>query len=127
MKYLWIIFAMILLVGCTATEPSGTVEITDDGDDVKLLEPVKLGFIGPLTGEAANYGIGAVAAVELAVQEINDAGGINGRPLEIVFEDTVCDGAKASIAVNKLINIDKVPVIVGGPLQCCTTGSCSDS
>ena|SRR3989344_4856 len=77
-------------------------------------EPIKIGFIGPLTGDAANIGQNAKAAVEIAVSEVNAAGGINGRPLEVIYEDGKCNGKDAANAANKLINIDKTPIILGG-------------
>lgn len=75
---------------------------------------IKIGFIGPLTGDAANIGQNSRAAVEIAVKEINEAGGVSGRHLEVVYEDGQCTGKVASNAANKLINVDKVPVIIGG-------------
>jgi len=77
-------------------------------------EPIKIGFIGPLTGDAASIGQNTRAAVEIAVTEINQAGGVGGRPLEVIYEDGQCTGKVASNAANKLININKVPVILGG-------------
>jgi branched-chain amino acid transport system substrate-binding protein len=77
-------------------------------------EPVKIGFIGPLTGDQANFGENAQAAVEIAVDEINNAGGINGRKLKVLYEDGKCTGKDANNAANKLIDIDRVPVILGG-------------
>ena len=76
--------------------------------------PIKIGFIAPLTGDAASVGLNEQSAVELAVGEVNKAGGINGRPIEMIYEDGQCSGAPASDAANALINIDKVPVILGG-------------
>ena len=76
--------------------------------------PITLGFVGPLTGDAANIGQNAMTAAEFAVEEINAAGGINDRPLKIIYEDGACSGKTASSAANKLMNVDKVPVIVGG-------------
>jgi len=77
-------------------------------------EPIKIGFIGPLTGDAAYLGQNSKLAAEIAVKEINSAGGINGRPLEIIYEDSKCNAKDGATAGNKLINIDKVPVIIGG-------------
>ncbi|MBM3257342.1 MAG: hypothetical protein FJY98_03410 [Candidatus Liptonbacteria bacterium] len=77
-------------------------------------EPIKLGFIGPLTGDGAALGQNARAATEIAVAEVNAAGGIKGRPLEVIYEDGKCTGKEASNAANKLINADNVPVILGG-------------
>ena len=76
--------------------------------------PITLGFIGPLTGDAANIGQSARIATEFAVEEINAAGGIDGRELSIVYEDGACSGKDASSAANKLIHVDGVPVIIGG-------------
>src|SRR3989344_9675955 len=77
-------------------------------------EPIRIGFIGPLTGDVANIGQNAKAAGENAVAEVNAAGGINGRTLDVIYEDGQCSGTEAANAANKLINIDKVPVILGG-------------
>ena len=77
-------------------------------------EPIKIGFIGPLTGDASSIGTVNRAGVELAVEEVNKAGGVNGRPLEMIYEDGQCNAKAAVSAANKLINVDKVPVIIGG-------------
>ena len=76
-------------------------------------EPIKIGFTGPLTGDLANIGQNAKAAVEIAVEEVNAAGGIKGRPLEVIYEDDKCAGPEGVSAATKLINVDKVPVILG--------------
>lgn len=77
-------------------------------------EPIKIGFIGPLSGDAATYGVDEKNATLLAVEEINNAGGIKGRKLEIIFEDGKCSGKDAATAAQKLISIDKVKIILGG-------------
>jgi len=76
--------------------------------------PIKVGFIGPMTGDASAIGQNAQAAVQIATDEINAAGGVNGRQVEVVYEDGQCSGAPASSAASKLINVDKVSVILGG-------------
>lgn len=76
--------------------------------------PIKLGFIGPLTGDAAPYGVDMVNGTKMAIDELNAAGGINGRLIELVAEDGRCTGADAASAVQKLVNVDKVVAIVGG-------------
>jgi len=74
--------------------------------------PIKIGFIGPLTGSASSIGLNAQSAVEIAADEINSAGGINGRPLQVIYEDGKCSGAPASSAASKLIDVDHVSVII---------------
>jgi branched-chain amino acid transport system substrate-binding protein len=99
-----IIGAVIVWGGSTLLGISGTPK-----DDT-----ITIGFIGPLTGDEGNIGENVKAAVEIAVAEVNEAGGINGRTLEVIYEDGQCTGKAASNAANKLINVDKVPVILGG-------------
>lgn len=76
--------------------------------------PIKLGVIGPFTGDAAEYGASVHNGVALAVDEINAAGGINGRTIEPIYEDGKCNGKDAVSAAQKLVNVDGVKVIIGG-------------
>lgn len=76
--------------------------------------PIKLGFVGPLTGDVSTLGVNASKAAQLAVDEINAAGGINGRTIEFIAEDGQCTGNVANNAANKLVNVDGVDAIVGG-------------
>lgn len=76
--------------------------------------PIKIGGIMPLTGDAASIGLSTQRAIQLAVDDVNKEGGINGRQLEVIFEDGMCKGKEGSNAANKLVNIDKVPAIIGG-------------
>lgn len=103
-KFLLPLFALGILL--SACQP-----VADDGTD-----PIKVGFIGPLTGETAIVGVDTLAGVQLKIDEINAAGGINGRMLELIAEDGKCTGADAASAAQKLITVDQVDVIVGG--QC---------
>jgi branched-chain amino acid transport system substrate-binding protein len=82
-------------------------------------EPIKIGFISPLSGGAATFGVPMKNAVALAVEEINNSGGIKGRQIEMIYEDGKCTGKDALSAVQKLINIDNVKIIVNAM---CTSG-----
>ena len=62
----------------------------------------KIGGIGPTTGSAAVYGTAVQNAAQLAVDEINAAGGINGVQIEFKFEDDECDAEKSVNAYNTL-------------------------
>lgn len=75
-------------------------------------EPIKIGWIGPITGPQAKYG--AYQAALLALEEVNAAGGVNGRPVEVIFEDGMGDGKTAANAAHKLIFQDHVRYILGG-------------
>ncbi len=76
-------------------------------------ESIKIGFVGALTGDAATYGTDDKNGVLLALEDIN-AQGINGKQLEVIFEDGKCSGKDAATVVQKLIQSDKVKVILGG-------------
>jgi branched-chain amino acid transport system substrate-binding protein len=75
--------------------------------------PIKLGVLYPLTGDAVSIGDPIKKGVELAVKEINDQGGINGRLLEPIYEDSKCEPKTGVSGATKLINIDKVSFIIG--------------
>lgn len=67
----------------------------------------------PLTGELATYGEPVKRGMEFASGEINNAGGINGKSLKLIFEDDLGDPKTAVAAFNKLIDSEKVPIILG--------------
>ena len=75
---------------------------------------IKIGAVLSLTGPAAFYGENSRNGIELAVGEINSAGGINGKQVIVIYEDDSTDGTKAVTAAKKLIEIDHVDAIVGG-------------
>jgi len=74
---------------------------------------IRIGAILPLTGDGAMYGQMARMAIDLAVQEINSDGGIKGKNIIVIYEDTQLDPKIATQAVQKLITVDKVLAIVG--------------
>lgn len=73
---------------------------TDNGGsgDASGTETIKLGGVGPLTGGYANYGLSVQHGAELAVKEINAAGGVNGKQLEVNFQDSQGDPESAVAA-----------------------------
>lgn len=79
---------------------------TDNGGsgDASGTETIKLGGVGPLTGGYANYGLSVQHGAELAVKEINAAGGVNGKQLELSFQDSQGDPESAVAAYGKLMD-----------------------
>jgi len=69
---------------------------------------VVLGMHTDLSGVAATYGVSSSNAVKMRFDEVNDAGGVNGRKIKIIIEDQAYQVPKAVQACNKLINRDKV-------------------
>jgi branched-chain amino acid transport system substrate-binding protein len=76
-------------------------------------EPIKIGVMLPLSGKNALNGQYIQQAIILAQEEINQNGGINGKKLEIIFEDDQCDPKVGATIAQKLINVDKVPLVLG--------------
>ncbi len=79
-----------------------------------LAQPVTIGVLSPLTGAAAGTGQAQRAGFELALEEINAAGGVLGEPLQIVIEDTQATPAVGLAAFEKLMTEDGVEFIAGG-------------
>jgi branched-chain amino acid transport system substrate-binding protein len=75
-------------------------------------EPIKLGSVLRLS-VGSEHGIPSRRGVELAVEEVNQAGGINGRQVEVIFEDEKDSPTACVNAVQKLINVDKVAALIG--------------
>jgi ABC-type branched-subunit amino acid transport system substrate-binding protein len=71
--------------------------------------PIKIGAILPLTGSGASYGVWMKGGAEIATEEINAAGGIGGRKLEVIYEDHAADASKAVNAMRRLVEVEKVP------------------
>lgn len=87
---------MSLLAGCGSNSSAGT-----DSTDASA-ETFKIGGIGPITGAGAVYGIAVKNGAELAIKEINEAGGINGYQIDYNFQDDELDNEKSVNAYNTL-------------------------
>ncbi|MGH7318984.1 MAG: ABC transporter substrate-binding protein [Candidatus Rokuibacteriota bacterium] len=77
-------------------------------------EPLRIGFFAPLTGFAAADGASAKASAEIAVEELNAAGGIKGRRVELVGYDDRHDSKEAVAIATKLVEKDRVVGVVSG-------------
>ncbi len=80
---------------------------------VSAQEPIKIGFAHVFSGGMATFGQVAVQGAELAVDEINKAGGILGRKVELVKGDTAAKPDVAKAAVTGLVSKDKVDIVIG--------------
>ena len=115
-KFLSALGISLLLFGCS-TQDNSKENSTPTSDTIKI------GGIAPLSGDAASYGLMAQNVANLRVKGINEAGGINGKNLEIIWEDGKCAPGDSSKAAQKLINIDRVSVILGGACSGETLGA----
>jgi len=76
-------------------------------------DPILVGYLPAVTGPSSSTGIGISRGTELAVEEINKAGGIDGRQIELITRDTQSDPTKAVNAAAELTRAAKVSVVFG--------------
>lgn len=97
---------LALLAGCSAT-PGGGAAAPASGSTIRI------GLNYELTGAVATYGTASVQGIELAAEEINAAGGINGKKVEFVKYDNKSETAEATTLATKLMTQDKVLTVIG--------------
>ena len=138
-KILALLLALVLCLGLmacaasTTTEPAKTEEKTEAAASTTTEaaaetteasgDPINVGFIAPLSGANAAVGTSNQTGVEMAVEEINAAGGINGRPLKLFAYDDENDASVAVSMCNKLIYNDNVCAIIGSTNSSVTLGA----
>ena len=105
MKLLFVVFGIILI--------SGAVVFAAE-------QEIRIGLVGPMTGPGVQYGASMREAAQLAVDEINEAGGVNGRKIVLIVEDDESNPAKATSAMQKLVNRDRIAVAIGNYNSACT-------
>lgn len=94
--------ALVLLIGLLIPGVAGAADT------------VKIGLLAPLTGFAAADGLSVLNSVQLAVERVNQDGGVLGRQVELVYYDDRADGKEAVALSRKLIQQDRVAGVVGG-------------
>src|SRR5689334_18691959 len=87
--------------------------LASGGDDKKDKGPIVLGMLTPLSGSSAAIGPYMKNGAQMAIDEINGAGGVIGRKLELKVEDDACDAKSSAAAANKLVTAG-VNISVGG-------------
>jgi branched-chain amino acid transport system substrate-binding protein len=97
---------ILLLLAAAAASACG-------GEKTGVSQGIKIGFFGALTGPTATFAISGRQGVLLAADERNRAGGVLGRPIEILAEDDRGEAAEAATAVSKLITRDHVVALIG--------------
>ena len=113
---LMLVAAMVLSMAACGSSNSGSSE---NGGDSSA-DTFKIGGIGPVTGGAAIYGVAVKNGAQIAIDEINEAGGINGYQIEYQFEDDELDNEKSVNAYNTLKDWG-MQILMG----CVTSGCCT--
>lgn len=105
-KHVWGIVAVIVIIGAFVMSERKPQDLS--------AEPIKIGGISALTGVGSAIGEAERKGAQMAIDEINENGGVLGRKLELISEDVSLDKIKNGATVTqKLINIDKVVAIIG--------------
>jgi branched-chain amino acid transport system substrate-binding protein len=76
-------------------------------------DKVRIGVFMSTTGTTANFGISSVNGIKMAADEINAAGGINGKPVELLVQDDRSDASEAATIVTKFVTQDQVHAVIG--------------
>ncbi|MCB2199032.1 penicillin-binding protein activator [bacterium] len=83
-------------------------------------QDITVGALLPLTGQGAAYGEAAKSGMDLALQQVNSSGGIDGKTLRIIYEDTQGDPKVGVSAFQKLVTVNHVPAVLGDLLSSVT-------
>jgi branched-chain amino acid transport system substrate-binding protein len=92
-------------VGLAAAAPFGTASAQ---------EPIKVGLVAALSGQSAKSGEAITRGLSIAIDEINAAGGINGRKIELISRDDESNPGKGLLAARELVQREKVAAMFGG-------------
>ncbi|MEO6050843.1 MAG: ABC transporter substrate-binding protein [Pyrinomonadaceae bacterium] len=100
---------LVVSIFCSfaCVQKGGTGTTGNTGDTIRI------GVYGDTTGATSSFGVSTKNGIQLAFDEINAAGGVNGKKLEMVFEDDQGTPEKAKTVISKLINQDKVVAVLG--------------
>jgi len=88
-------------------------------------DTIQIGVLLPLTGSQANFGEMEKISYEMVREQINHSGGIDGKRLEFIYEDDTGKPDVGRAGAEKLININKVPLIAGGYSSSVTFAACA--
>ncbi len=106
-KMQWL--ALCMLVGCGADQPETTSDLPRGVTD----DTIVIGSHTDLSGTLAIWGVPLTHGLRMRLDEVNEAGGVHGRQIKLVVEDTQYQMPLAVKATNKLLNVDKIFLMVG--------------
>lgn len=121
-KILALLLALCTLLVCSCKKKEANVA-TSEGETLEKeaeVQEIKIGCVAPLSGGVAVYGVECKNGIDLAIEELNAAGGIMGRPVTLIAEDDEGDPAKSLNAFNKLTTKDGIDIVIGSLTSGCT-------
>lgn len=104
----WVFLLTMGVLGCSISWPAPDLAPTPTSPG-----PIRIGVVAPISGSLAKFGQAHLQGYDIALQEINAAGGVLGRPIKLIFEDDGSTPKAAATAVEKLATEDQVPLIMG--------------
>ena len=111
-KARWALLVCLIMVFSIVAGCGGNGSTSDKAKDQDV---IKLGFLGATTGSVANYGIPGQKGMKMAIEEVNNSGGVLGKKLEGIYLDNKGDSSEIALITDKYINRDKVVALVGDP------------
>ncbi|WZL79981.1 ABC transporter substrate-binding protein [Vallitaleaceae bacterium 9-2] len=113
-KFIALLFVLMMTVSLFSGCGKETATNDDTSSGAGATDgPIKLGMLTPTSGDLAVYGQAVLNASQLAIEEINAAGGVNGRDLELTYYDNEGDPTKSINLFNRLVDQDKIDALVG--------------
>lgn len=113
-KILALVLVMIMVLSLASCSPKSDSQASGTpGEASGNLDPIKIGAVLSQTGTVAHAGINAQRACEILVGEVNSAGGIKGRQIQLIIENSNTEPERAVSSALKLSNEDKVLAIIG--------------
>ncbi len=106
---LFVCFAALAIVSCTKKNEEGSTS----SNGAVVGDVIKIGHFAALTGEVATFGQSTKKGVDLAMEQFNAAGGLNGKKVEVITYDDQSKPEEVSAVVTKLITQDNVIAIIG--------------
>lgn len=118
-----VLLTALILTGCSSqdagssssggTEKGSSSDTSKSSGDSKDAEPILIGAVYPLSGPVASTGQNIKKGIDFALNEINSKGGINGRPIEIIFGDSQGDPKIGMAETERLITKENVVAMIG--------------
>ncbi len=108
-----VLFSLAAVIGCSKKEGAKKSEKGSTIPTAVQQETIKIGVAGPLTGAYAAFGMQLLRGAEQATADINAAGGVLGKQIELIKGDDACEPKQAQALANRLVDSDKVKAVIG--------------
>lgn len=121
-RFLATLLALIMmfsLVACGANPADTSADASNGSTAPAEGDTIRLGFVGPLTGDSAAWGIAQLKAIQIQVDKTNQDGGLLGKQIELFYYDNRDEAVESVNATRKLIENDNVACIIGPNSSVC--------